>query len=121
VNTLKRHGREIGKLLTFRETTNSHILLKKIEVQAFTDELTGICNRRQFLVRAEQFFSLSKRHSSQLSLVMIDIDRFKDVNDSYGHHAGAAVIIAVCRTIASRLRAGEPLPDSAETSSPSSS
>ena len=47
---------------------------------------------------------MSKRHSAPLALAMIDIDRFKNVNDTYGHQAGDAVIVAISRMISSRLR-----------------
>lgn len=64
---------------------------------ATTDFLTGIPNRREFLTRAEQEISRARRHGTPLALLMLDIDRFKTINDRHGHAAGDQAIIAVAR------------------------
>jgi two-component system chemotaxis response regulator CheY len=68
---------------------------------ATTDELTGLANRREFRRAIEEDFALSQAHGQSLSLVLLDIDRFKDFNDTYGHPAGDLAL----RTLAEALRA----------------
>jgi len=63
-------------------------LHEKIRIQAITDELTGLYNRRFFMSRLEQQLSRAREYNQPLSLLMIDIDFFKRFNDAYGHPAG---------------------------------
>ncbi|QFR50022.1 diguanylate cyclase [Sulfurimonas lithotrophica] len=65
---------------------------KKLEKIAFTDSLTGTLNRRKFEKVARQEIERSNRYNSKLSFLMIDIDHFKRVNDTYGHAVGDEVI-----------------------------
>jgi diguanylate cyclase (GGDEF)-like protein len=60
-----------------------------------TDPLTGLANRRRFMMVLEHTFRHSRRTSIPLALVMLDIDHFKKVNDTYGHQGGDEVLIAV--------------------------
>ena len=57
-----------------------------------TDSLTGLANRRYFDERIEEMVSLANRKSQPLSLIMTDIDKFKRVNDEFGHDAGDRVL-----------------------------
>jgi diguanylate cyclase (GGDEF)-like protein len=63
--------------------------------QARTDPLTGIANRRDFLVRAAEELLRSHRFNHPVSLLMIDIDHFKQINDSWGHPVGDRVLVAM--------------------------
>jgi diguanylate cyclase (GGDEF)-like protein len=74
---------------------------------AMTDPLTGILNRRHFLSASTAELSRVKRYGFPLTLLMIDIDNFKSVNDTYGHGVGDIVI----RTIANTCRTALRLPD----------
>ena len=76
----------------------------KLSVLAETDELTGIANRRKFFSKLENEFSKSGRYGRPLSLLMMDIDHFKNVNDSYGHDAGDKVIKEYIERSKSKLR-----------------
>ncbi|GAB1393715.1 hypothetical protein MASR1M60_18790 [Rhodocyclaceae bacterium] len=69
-----------------------------------TDMLTGVANRRKFDETLLVETSRAQRHGLPLSLVMIDIDHFKSLNDTYGHQAGDAVLIEFSRLIASNIR-----------------
>lgn len=70
-----------------------------ISRQAVTDELTGLVNVRRFQEQLDAEIERSDRFGSPLSLVMIDIDNFKSVNDTYGHQQGDLVLIEVARTL----------------------
>ena len=71
---------------------------------AITDELTGIANRRCLIQVGEQELQRIRRSSEPLCVIMIDIDNFKHINDTYGHPAGDAVIQAAARVCAESVR-----------------
>ncbi|WP_286233821.1 GGDEF domain-containing protein [Thalassotalea sediminis] len=77
---------------------------KELEIQATTDPLTGLYNRRFFFEQAKLALSSSERHSEPLCLLMCDIDHFKDINDGFGHRAGDSAIKAFSKVLASTLR-----------------
>jgi diguanylate cyclase (GGDEF)-like protein len=76
----------------------------EIEKMARTDGLTGLFNHRNFQERLNDEFRRLERFSSPLSLLLIDIDFFKKINDSYGHPAGDEVLRGVSRTIRETIR-----------------
>ncbi len=71
---------------------------------AMTDGMTGLWNRRQFMTLAKAELQRASRHGRAVSLIMLDIDNFKAVNDRYGHNIGDAVIVAVAETCQSQKR-----------------
>lgn len=77
---------------------------KELLAQAGTDELTGVANRRAFLERADDEISRALRYGHTLSLVMIDIDHFKQVNDTHGHAAGDAALVRMVEACRPGLR-----------------
>ncbi len=74
---------------------------------ANTDGLTGLYNHRYLHQRLEQEIERGERYSRRLSLVMADIDHFKDYNDSFGHRGGDAILIAVAETLREVSRASD--------------
>jgi len=68
---------------------------RRLEQLSRTDSLTGLANRRRFMMVLKHAFEHSRRDASSLALVMIDIDHFKKINDTYGHLRGDEVLIAV--------------------------
>jgi diguanylate cyclase (GGDEF)-like protein len=74
---------------------------------ALIDPLTGLGNRRLFDARLAEEVARSRRHSEPLSLIMIDLDRFKDINDNYGHVAGDEVLAAVGVLLHDALRVSD--------------
>lgn len=76
----------------------------RLEQEAMTDALTGLANRRQFMQRAEVELARAARHGQPLSLLMVDIDFFKEINDRFGHVNGDLVLVALSRTIRASLR-----------------
>lgn len=81
-------------------------LESKLRRLAGTDHLSGLANRRAFLEKATAEFRRSRRYQHPLSLVMLDLDRFKVVNDTHGHAAGDCVIVAVSQICQSLSRDG---------------
>ena len=77
---------------------------RRLESLIFGDELTGAFNRRFLLTQLAALVSGARRHDRPLSIVMLDIDHFKAINDEHGHAAGDAVIAAVAHTMRDRLR-----------------
>jgi len=71
---------------------------------ARTDPLTGVFNRRQFFEVGLQEFSRARRYGNTLSLLMLDIDHFKGVNDRWGHAAGDQVLQSLVAIISSLIR-----------------
>jgi len=86
---------------------------EELERLANTDALTGLANRRHFLDALDKELDRSARYERPVSLVLMDLDHFKDVNDSYGHAAGdkvlkgaARVLLDVCRDVDLAARLG---------------
>jgi diguanylate cyclase (GGDEF)-like protein len=77
---------------------------QRIEALACNDALTSIANRRHFMETAPALIELCRRHKHPISIVMIDIDHFKRVNDEYGHPEGDKVIRMVADVIRTKLR-----------------
>lgn len=79
-------------------------LLCKVEYMAITDSLTGLFNRRRFHEILSKEFERSKRYATPFSLIMVDIDHFKKINDNYGHQAGDTVLKEVTSLIKKNTR-----------------
>lgn len=75
-----------------------------IHQMATRDELTGLCNRRQLKTLLEEHVERQVRYGQNFYLAMIDIDHFKRVNDTYGHHIGDEVLIGLARCTGNLLR-----------------
>lgn len=76
----------------------------RLDVLATRDELTGIYNRRQFLVLADREWGRCRRYGIASAMLMIDVDHFKRVNDLHGHLAGDLMLREIARTIGGTLR-----------------
>jgi len=84
-------------------------LIRELESLSRTDALTGVGNRRAFDDALGHEIARAKRHGQALSLVMLDIDHFKHVNDTHGHQGGDEVLRVVARTLRATLRDGDVL------------
>jgi diguanylate cyclase (GGDEF)-like protein len=80
---------------------------EKSKAQSLTDPLTQCFNFRYFHERFEQELQRAKRSDQVLSVMILDIDNFKRVNDNFGHPAGDRVLVDICQSIAENLRAYE--------------
>ena len=83
--------------------------LDQLEQAAGTDRLTGAWNRRRFEDGALLLMAMSDRRKDPLSLILIDLDRFKVVNDTFGHGVGDEVLKSVVGTVREVLRASDGL------------
>lgn len=79
-------------------------LFERIQRQATTDGLTGFVNHKTFYEILEKELWRSRRYGGRISLVMVDIDNLKDINDTYGHRAGDKVIREISRRIKQCIR-----------------
>lgn len=77
---------------------------EKLTELAGTDSLTGMLNRRAFIESAKSVFDLAQRYQRPLSLLMIDVDHFKQVNDTFGHQSGDLVLIRLSEMMNKCLR-----------------
>ena len=77
---------------------------EKLDYLAHHDPLTGLANRLVLFARLEHSLETARRDRKSLALLMLDLDRFKDVNDSYGHLAGDELLQLVAQRLTSRLR-----------------
>jgi diguanylate cyclase (GGDEF)-like protein/PAS domain S-box-containing protein len=80
---------------------------RELQLLADHDALTGLLNRRRFNEELERELARVRRHGLRSAVLMVDLDQFKLVNDSHGHHAGDDVLRAVARTLERRLRAND--------------
>ncbi|HBX69452.1 MAG TPA: hypothetical protein DEH25_08730 [Chloroflexi bacterium] len=77
---------------------------KQLQHLATTDPLTGVYNRRHFFELAEQEFDRSHRYGRQISIILCDVDFFKETNDTYGHIAGDQMLQAISERFLGNLR-----------------
>ncbi|MDO9364773.1 MAG: bifunctional diguanylate cyclase/phosphodiesterase [Methylotenera sp.] len=81
--------------------------LSELEYYAMHDPLTGIYNRRQFNNMLEYEIGRSERHHHEFSLLLLDLDDFKDINDSYGHQTGDDALCGVAEILREHIRKGD--------------
>lgn len=86
---------------------DSRRAMQKLEQQTLTDALTGIGNRRSFDLRLREEWTRHVRNAQPLSLLMVDVDYFKQYNDTHGHPAGDALLAQLARVLRSPLRASD--------------
>ena len=99
---LERQNRALASALMERER-----LQDELERASLLDPLTGAGNRRAFNRQLETFLALSAREGRALTLVILDVDHFKDVNDTHGHTIGDEVLRQVCVRVRQRLRVSD--------------
>ena len=100
-------GRIIGAVETFSDNSAKKDVERRageLENLAFRDPLTGVANRRYLELKLQQAIQEVEQLDRSIGLLMIDVDFFKQVNDTYGHAAGDIVLKTVCQTLAHGLR-----------------
>lgn len=106
ITSLEQARNSNGLLLVFTDITEIKRLQIKLEQQAYYDELTKIYNRRAFLQQSEQDFETAKKTSMPFTVLLMDIDHFKRVNDTYGHHIGDRLLVHVVTACQTQLLEG---------------
>jgi diguanylate cyclase (GGDEF)-like protein len=96
-----------GRMVTYTDVTDLVRRAKEYEQLASLDGMTGVCNRRQFDVLAGAEWKRFQRYNRPLSLMLMDIDRFKDINDRLGHEAGDRAIKAVAAVCTESTRSSD--------------
>lgn len=76
----------------------------QLERLAMTDDLTGLTNRRSFFIQSTQEIKRAQRYQTPLSLLMMDLDDFKIINDTYGHDAGDQMLQCIANTLQENIR-----------------
>ena len=94
----------VGRLWSFRDVTDRNKAEEKLRILATTDELTGLWNRRYFMQAVEQEIERGRRYNQVFSILMIDIDHFKKVNDTLGHAVGDMTLKHIASIIINCLR-----------------
>lgn len=99
-----KDGNIVGLIASFRIVDKEVASERLLEKQARSDVLTGLNNRRSFEVIGRREVARACRHGEPLSVMIMDIDHFKSINDAHGHDAGDEVLRAVAQTCAAQLR-----------------
>lgn len=86
------------------DITDVKRLQRQLEQRAYYDELTQIFNRRAFFERCEAAYAEAKQEGTPFTIILFDIDHFKQVNDTYGHKAGDLALIHVVKACRSCMK-----------------
>lgn len=99
-----KNGKYRGAFVALTDISEQKRIEDRLRNLATTDYLTGIYNRRHYVYLTKKEIKRTKRYNHQLSMIMIDIDRFKLINDSYGHSIGDNVLKRLCYACKTQLR-----------------
>ena len=102
-----RHGRVVGAVEVFRRASEAERqarLIEELSQLALIDELTRLPNRRLFDIQLDRRLAELDRYGWPFGVLMIDIDRFKQVNDDFGHQLGDDILRLVARTLSANCR-----------------
>ncbi|MEQ8697938.1 MAG: sensor domain-containing diguanylate cyclase [Bauldia litoralis] len=100
-------GRPFGFRASVKDVTERILLTRQLEAQAQTDPLTGLCNRRHFARVGEREIGRTRRFGRPLTFAIIDIDRFKAINDRFGHKVGDDCLAAFATLCVDNLRVSD--------------
>lgn len=91
-------------LIVMSDITQRQHRIETLEEASLTDTLTGIGNRLKFNVHFNQYYKTSQRYKKEFSLILLDIDFFKQINDTFGHDQGDKVLVALAGIIRNHIR-----------------
>ncbi len=98
------NGKVANNIAVFSDITSKKLSEEEMLHRAHHDPLTGLANRLSFDECLQQDLARARRNEHNLALLFIDLDRFKDINDTYGHHFGDEVLLEVARRLLKELR-----------------
>ncbi|MDR1193303.1 MAG: diguanylate cyclase [Peptococcaceae bacterium] len=101
---LETSDRVLGTAILLYDVTENHRLMQELRQIARHDGLTGLYNRGTFFSAAQRDFDLCRRNQNDGSVLMMDLDHFKSVNDTHGHACGDKVLVDVAQILLTRLR-----------------
>ena len=99
--------RELVRLVTLRDITETALMRERLKEEAQTDYLTGLLNRRGFVVHAQERVLLADRLDKSLVCLFLDLDGFKRVNDTLGHDEGDAALRDAAQALRETFRASD--------------
>lgn len=100
-------GSDAGAVLVFQDITQRKALEEQLRLLALTDHLTGLCNRNGFKTALSKSLERNKRTNKHIAIMFIDLDHFKQVNDTLGHDAGDALLQSVAAELKASVRSND--------------
>jgi diguanylate cyclase (GGDEF)-like protein len=98
------NGKMVGAIQSIRDVSGRKALEDELTRLATTDSLTGVNNRHHFWSLAREELARSKRYSRPMAMLMLDLDHFKNINDSFGHHVGDQVLVGFTQACLKAIR-----------------
>lgn len=99
-----RAGQMAGAVIVFHDARQSDAMMERMSHLAQHDSLTGLPNRGLLVERTAQAIGLARRHQKQVALLFLDLDRFKEINDTFGHTVGDHFLKDVAANVSSCVR-----------------
>jgi len=106
---LVENGQLVGAIVVFRDITKQHSLAMQLEYQASHDTLTGLINRSELLIRINRALASAKQEGRSHTLLFLDLDQFKIINDNSGHAAGDELLRNIANKFKPLIRRGDSL------------
>lgn len=104
ISPIKYNNRILGQILVLSDITEQKKMMRRLNRLATIDELTQVYNRRYFYNECRKEIDRAKRYSTPFSFIIFDIDFFKRVNDTYGHHVGDLVLKHIVTVAKNNIR-----------------
>ena len=103
----RKDGELVGAVVVFRDITERKIAEDELHRLAATDPLTGLSNRRHFMESAAAETARARRYDNPLSVLIADVDHFKEINDGFGHAKGDEVLLKIADLCRESMRASD--------------